>query len=42
MKQKEMARWLKLVTLLAAAAGLFAAGFLIPSLLSRLLSGSAG
>ena len=39
MKQKEMARWLKLVTLLAAAAGLFTAGFFIPSLLSRLLSG---
>lgn len=37
MKQKEMALWLKLSTLLAAAAGIFAVWFLIPELLDRLL-----
>lgn len=37
MKQNEMARWLKLVTLLAAAAGILAIVFLIPSLLDVLL-----
>lgn len=37
MQQKEMARWLKLVTLLAGAAGVFAVWFLIPALLDRLI-----
>ncbi len=37
MQQKEMARWLKLVTLLAAAAGIFSVWFLIPGMLDRLI-----
>lgn len=37
MKQKEMARWLKLVTVLAAAAGVFLVAVLIPALLDRLI-----
>ena len=37
MKQKEMARWLKLVTVLAAAAGVFSVAVLIPALLDRLI-----
>lgn len=37
MQQKEMARWLKLVTLLAGAAGVSAVCFLIPALLDRLI-----
>lgn len=37
MKQNEMARWLKLVTLLAGAAGIFSIWFLIPALLDLLI-----
>lgn len=37
MQQKEMARWLKLVTLLSGAAGISAVWFLIPALLDRLI-----